>query len=260
MALADRLATQVHEVEEEKRTLAERLRKDAERLEQAKRDARIGELRTEMGEIDTQKSGLETLLTELKTVHENAKSSVGAMGEEKKNLAEAVKKIQEILDNPDFAEILTSARITSVDELLGAPDYAEEEEVQQAKALRESSATQRESARELIQERRNVKRKVRTALTEKGSSDVPANYEGIVALLEKTISDITREYEKRYYQVPEGKAEILEHVRENHRAREKEDQQRMAQGEIQYLDTVMREDIEAAQKYQEQGVKVKVQE
>lgn len=233
---------------------------EAERSQkQEAEEARLARLRQLIIGIDTKIEQMQSLLAELKQAHEQAGTSVAGAKKEGQELARATAEIDKLFTNEKFRALLAEEGIESLDDLLQAEEYSEQEQVKSVKGLRESRAKKRQTAREQIGARRQTKAEAHKAITAE-KPDVPQKltYKDVVAALEELVQELDNERKKLFYQTPAGqealKAEFLDRIKQRH---EKfHFYHRLAsKQEINNRQTIEKDDIEDAGEYGEDKVK-----
>jgi len=179
---------------------------EAERLQkQEAEESRLVGLRESITDIDTKTGQMQSLLAELKQAHEQAKASVGGAKKEGQDLTKATAEVNKLFSNEQFRALLADEGIESLDDLLQAEEYSEQEQVKSVKGLKQSRVEKRQTAREQIGTRRQVKVEAHKAITTE-RPDVPQKltYKNVVVALEELVQDFGNERKKLYYQTPEG--------------------------------------------------------
>ncbi len=233
---------------------------EAERLQkQEAEESRLARLRQSIINIDTKTGQMQSLLTELKQAHEQAKTSVGGAKKEGQKLTKATAEVNKLFTNEQFRALLAEEGIESLDDLLQAEEYSEQEQVKSVKGLRQSRTEKHQTAREQIGTKRQAKVEAHKAITAE-RPDVPQKltYKDVVAALEELVQDLGDERKKLYYQTPEGqealKAEILDRVKQRHES-ERSYYRLTSKQEINNRQTIAKGDIEDGRKYGEEKVK-----
>ncbi len=201
---------------------AEEAQKQAEEeaQKQAAEESRIDGLQQSISDIDTKTEQMQSLLAELKQAHEQAATLVGGAKEERQKLTKATAKVNELFTNDQFRELLAEEGISSLDDLLQAEGYSEQEEVTAVKELRESDTEKRNTAVEQIHTRRQATREANQAILAERPGAERLPYKDVVVALEEIIQGLGSERKKLYNQTPEGqeaiKKELLAKVKERH--------------------------------------------
>lgn len=233
---------------------------EAERLQkQEAEESRLVGLRQSITDIDTKTEQMQSVLAELKQAHEQAKTSVGGAKKEGQELTKATAEVNKLFTNEQFRALLAEEGIESLDDLLQAEEYSEQEQVKSVKGLKQSRTEKRQTAREQIGSRRQAKVEAHKAITTE-RPDVPQKltYKDVVAVLEELVQDLGNERKKLYYQTPEGqealKAEILDRVSQRHE-KIRSHYRLASKQEINNRQTITKGDIEDGGEYGEEKVK-----
>lgn len=232
----------------------------AERLQQQEaKESRLGGLRQSITDIDTKIGQMQSLLNELKQAHEQAKTSVVAAKKEGHELAQATAEVNKLFTNEQFRALLAGEGIESIDDLLLAEEYSEQDQVKSVKGLRKSREKKYQAAHDQIGEIRQAKVEAQKAITaEKPDVTQKLSYKDVVTALEELVQDLGNERKKLYYQTPEGqealKAEILDRVKK--RCVHNDTYYNFASAEvINKHKTITKGDIEDSSEYGKEKVK-----
>lgn len=226
-------------------------------VEHAHEEARLLDLRQSVSDIDAKIGEMHSLLAELKEAHEQAGVSVAGAKKEGKELTKAVAEIDKLFTNDEFRALLAEEGIESLDDLLQAEEYAEQEEVQSVKGLRQSRAEKRQAAREQIRARGDVKSEAHKIITAE-TPNVPRQrtYKDIIAALEDRMRELEAERKTVFSQTPEGQEaldkEIFDAIAKRHKRYYRN---RLSKKEIHNQRTVGKDDMEDAKEYGEEKVK-----
>lgn len=231
----------------------------AAQVERAHEEARLLGLQQSVSDIDARIKEMRSLLIELKQAHEQAEFSVTGAKKEGEELTKATAKLNNLFANKEFREILVGEGIESLDDLLQAEEYSEQEEVKSVKGLRGSRTEKRQEAREQIGARRQAKNEAHKTITTE-APDVPQKrtYKDVTAALEDCVRELENERKTVFSQTPEGqetlKAEILDKIKQ--RYKQTFSYYRLAsKQEINNRQTIAKDDIENAKEYDEDKVK-----
>lgn len=224
--------------------------------------ARLLGLRQQVGNIDAKIGQAQSLLAELMRIHEQAGVSVAEAKKEGEELTKATIQLHNLFANQQFREILAEEGIESLDDLLKAEEYAEQEEVKSVKGLKESRVKKRQEAREQIRARGNIKSEAHKTITEE-VPDVPRKrtYRDIAAALEDRVRELEAERKTVFSQTPEGEEalekELFDSIAKRHG---RYYHSRLSKEEIHNQHTVEKDDIDDAKEYGEEKVKTVIKE
>jgi len=260
-------AREAARLQQEQEQAAAALQTERDSKQQAEQE-RVLELRQSIADVDSKTRQMQALLDELNQVHEQAKGLTSGAIQEKQELVQATGELGKLFAEPKFQALLAEERIYTVDDLLVAGDFAEDERVQVVKTRRESYPAKRELARGQIDKRGEAKRRAHKAITDEKPGAAPGlTYKDIVTALEELIQELGQEQKRLFYQTPEGQealsAEILDRVRKRH----KRPTGTYGTGEVYYsltqksvnkLNTVVAGDIEDGASYGQIQVKAEL--
>jgi hypothetical protein len=240
---------------------AEQLRQDQEKTKTKEaekkeiEEARIAGIQASITGIDAKIEKLQLLLAELKDAHEQAKTLTIKAKDEGKNLTEATAKINKLFEDEEYCAVFKNEKINSLDDLLKAKEYSEDEKVKSVKELKNREI--KKEAHQKIIVRGEKKREAREAIKKENPNLQPKpNYDNIANILEELIQGLSDERKKLYYQTPEGqvalKKEILEKISERHKKSFLYDRKFLSGEEIDSQTIISAEDIADAEKYSEE--------